>query len=277
MRIGPTRASAGFLWIGAAYAALALVVLLDYVFGGIHLGVLAIIPLMLIGFYCGRLVAIATALPSAIVLALLDHDVLAPLVYPRLPVAIDAVFLTATFLAILFTADRLRFSEFVASHDVLTALPNRRSVLNAVSVALGRSRKRNTSLALLFIDLDDFKSINDRHGHAVGDRILKHAAERLAHGIRIRDTIGRIGGDEFVVLLEDMGVDAGLYAERVAESLKAALSIPFHEGAIVEVIGATIGVAVYPTDARDFAGLLECADRRMYEHKSARNAGRNPA
>jgi diguanylate cyclase (GGDEF)-like protein len=277
VKIGPTRASAGFLWTGAAYAALAIVVLLDYVFGGIHLGVLAIIPLMLIGFFCGRLVAIATAIPSAIVLALFDHDVFAPLVYPRLPVAIDTLFLAAAFLAILFTADRLRFSEFAASHDVLTALPNRRSVFNAVSVALERSRKRNTSLALLFIDLDDFKGINDRHGHAVGDRILKHAAERLAHGIRIMDTIGRIGGDEFVVLLEDMGVDAGLYAERVAESLKAALSTPFREGAIVESIGATIGVAIYPTDARDFAGLLEWADRRMYERKSARIGGRNPA
>jgi diguanylate cyclase (GGDEF)-like protein len=229
---------------------------------------------MLIGFFCGRIVAIATALPSAIVLALLDHDVIPPLVYPSFSVAIDAVFLAATFLAILFTADRLRFSEFAAGHDVLTALPNRRSVLNTVRVALERSRKRNTSLALLFIDLDDFKGINDRHGHAVGDRILKHVAERLAHGIRIRDTVGRIGGDEFVVLLEDMGVDAGLYAERVAESLKLALSIPFHEGAIVEVIGATIGVAIYPTDARDFSGLLECADRRMYERKATRNDAR---
>jgi diguanylate cyclase (GGDEF)-like protein len=250
--------------------ALAMVVLLDYVFGGIHLGVLAIIPLMFIGFSCGRLVAIATAIPSAIVLALLDHDVFVPLVYPRLPVAIDAAFLAVAFLAILFTADRLRFSEFVASHDVLTALPNRRSVLSAIGAALERSRKRNTSLALLFVDLDNFKSVNDRHGHVVGDRILKHAAERLAHGIRARDTVGRIGGDEFVVLLEDMGVDARMYAERVAENLKATLSVPFREGAVVEPMSATVGVAIYPTDARDLDGLMECADRRMYERKAAR-------
>jgi diguanylate cyclase (GGDEF)-like protein len=277
VRIGPIRAGGGSLWIGAAYAALAIVVLLDYVCGGIHLGVLAIIPLMLIGFFCGRLIAIATAFPAAIVLALLDHDVLAPLVYPRLPVAIDAVFLAAAFLAILFTADRLRFSEFAASQDVLTSLPNRRSALSALDAALERSRKKNTSLALLFIDLDNFKTVNDRHGHAVGDRILKHAAERLARGIRKMDTIGRIGGDEFVVLLEDMGVDARMYAERVAESLKAALSIPFHEGAVVESIGATIGVAIYPSDARDITALLECADRRMYERKPARSDGRSPA
>jgi diguanylate cyclase (GGDEF)-like protein len=277
VRIAPTRARAGFLWIGAAYVALAIVVLLDYVFGGIHLGVLAIIPLMFIGFFCGRLVAIATAFPSAIILALLDHDVLAPLVYPRLPVAIDAAFLAATFLAILLTADRLRFSEFAASYDVLTALPNRRSVLSAVDAALERSRKRNTSVALLFVDLDNFKSVNDQHGHLVGDRILKHAAERLSRGIRAMDIVGRIGGDEFVVLLEDMGVDARMYAERVAESLKAALSVPFREGAVVASIGATIGVAIYPTDAPDIDALLECADRRMYERKPARNDRRNPA
>jgi diguanylate cyclase (GGDEF)-like protein len=270
MRVGPTRVPPGFAWIAAAYASLAILIWIDAVMGDVHLGVLAIVPLMIVGFYCGRPIALGTALFCAVVFAMLDHDVLQPLIIPRWPIAVDAAVLAVIFVAILFTADRLRASEFAAHHDSVTTLLNRRAILAAVGASLERSKRLNRTLALLFVDLDDFKRINDRHGHAVGDRVLVYAAERLARAVRAKDVVGRLGGDEFVVLLEDIGDRA--YAERVAASLEAALSVPFREGAVVEAVGATIGIGVYPVDAQDSEGLLTFADHHMYARKTARKA-----
>jgi len=238
VRIGSTRPATGLPWIVAAFAALGGLIFLDCVLGGVHLGVLAIIPLLVVGFFCGRFVAIVTALLSAVVFAIADHDVIQPLIFPRWPVAVDAVSFAVMFLAILFTSDRLRSSEFAAHHDVVTALPNRRVILSAVAAALERSRREHSLLALLFVDLDKFKKVNDTYGHAVGDRILVYAAERLVRGVRSKDTVGRIGGDEFVVLLED--IEDRAYAEKVAANLEDALSAPFREGAVVASVGATI-------------------------------------
>jgi diguanylate cyclase (GGDEF)-like protein len=260
-----TKASPQFLALLGAYIGLVVLLCLDELIGGVHIGVLAIIPLLLIGFYGGRAQAIATALICAVLFAVLDHDVFPPTIWARWPVETDAFLFMVVFLATLFTAERLRTTETAASHDPLTALPNRRMMFDIIDGAIDRARRSKKKLALLFVDLDGFKAVNDRHGHAVGDRVLQHAAQRLRSAVRVRDVVGRIGGDEFVILLED--VDDASKVRQVADIVVAALTGPFHEWGILESIGATAGIAMYPTDGRDTHALLSAADARMYAQK----------
>jgi diguanylate cyclase (GGDEF)-like protein/PAS domain S-box-containing protein len=158
----------------------------------------------------------------------------------------------------------------MAFHDELTALPNRKLLLDRLEMALAGGRRRNTQVALLFIDLDNFKPINDRHGHPFGDELLIAVGARLRDNARRTDTVARFGGDEFTVLMPDVtSVDQ---VTVVAEKLVAALSEPFEvEGRQVRT-AASIGVAL--TDDTTFTAdaLLERADMLMYQVK---RAGRN--
>ncbi|MCK6396268.1 MAG: ABC transporter substrate-binding protein [Zoogloea sp.] len=153
----------------------------------------------------------------------------------------------------------------MAEHDLLTDLPNRALVTDRLSLALATARRNRHRVALLYIDLDRFKPINDTYGHAVGDLLLQEAAARMRACVRESDTVGRFGGDEFVVLLPV--VEGAVDALRVAEKIRAALGEPFLLAGLCLEVSSSIGVALYPEDGRDQEALLLSADRIMYEAK----------
>ncbi|MGO9489711.1 MAG: putative bifunctional diguanylate cyclase/phosphodiesterase [Solirubrobacteraceae bacterium] len=176
-----------------------------------------------------------------------------------------------------FETERMRTDEelarreeelaFMATHDPLTGLPNRTLIVDRVEQMLARAARNHCSVAALFIDLDNFKSINDTMGHAVGDELLRAVAARLKAVVRDVDALGRLGGDEFVVLIEDVALAAA--PELVAERLLEALKQPFRLGAKEEettlAVGASIGIAA---GERVSAGiLLRDADIAMYKAK----------
>lgn len=154
----------------------------------------------------------------------------------------------------------------LANEDSLTGLPNRHWFLNFVPVALARADDGDHGAALLFIDLDEFKQVNDTHGHAVGDRLLQLAAERLLSQLRPGDSVARFGGDEFVVLLSPFDSDqqVAIVATRIVE----AFSKPFPIAADQHMIGASVGIAVYPRDGLDAATLIRHGDIAMYAGKA---------
>jgi diguanylate cyclase (GGDEF)-like protein len=157
-----------------------------------------------------------------------------------------------------------------AEVDALTGLPNRRLLLDRFTQAVAAARRHGTRLALLFVDLDDFKRLNDRHGHAFGDRVLRLAAERLASAVREVDTVSRHGGDEFLILLAEVHqpADAMLVVDKLSESLAA----PAVVDGLPVPLAASIGVAVYPDDGEDLDSLTAHADATMYAKKRGRAA-----
>jgi diguanylate cyclase (GGDEF)-like protein/PAS domain S-box-containing protein len=157
-----------------------------------------------------------------------------------------------------------------ANFDQLTGLPNRHMFLDRLQNEARRAKREGAYLALLFIDLDHFKEINDSLGHAKGDQLLRQAARRIGERVRATDTVARLGGDEFTVILAGVGQIGGI--ERVVQQLITALATPFMlDGDSVQV-SASIGVALYPADTDDTDTLLRHADQAMY---AAKSAGRN--
>jgi len=154
----------------------------------------------------------------------------------------------------------------LANEDSLTGLPNRHWLLNFVPAALAQAQAGGHGAALLFVDLDEFKHVNDSHGHAAGDRLLKLAAERLLSQLRPGDSVARFGGDEFVVLLSPFDSDA--QAAHVAERIVDAFGKPFAIGDDQHRIGASVGIAVYPRDGVDAATLIRHGDIAMYAGKA---------
>ena len=152
-----------------------------------------------------------------------------------------------------------------AERDTLTELPNRVLLLDRLAQAIANSKRRGTRAALLFLDLDNFKQINDALGHGVGDQVLKLAARRLASSVRAADTVSRHGGDEFVILLAEVGeaCDAIAIAGKVSE----ALSAPSQVGGHVIRLTASIGISIYPDDGEDADTLIDRADAAMYRAK----------
>ena len=155
--------------------------------------------------------------------------------------------------------------NWLAQHDGLTHLPNRTFFEEHCVRALARARRSGECLAFLFIDLDHFKAVNDELGHSVGDAMLQAAAQRLQGMVREQDTVTRLGGDEFMILLEDIAErdDARLVAEKALNALSRPYEI---EGHSIRC-GASAGVAIYPDDGNDVAGLVEKADAAMYQAK----------
>lgn len=158
----------------------------------------------------------------------------------------------------------------MATHDELTGLPNRNLLMDRLSQAFANADRNGHNVALLFIDLDQFKAVNDSIGHDVGDLLLKEVACRMVGVVRAQDTVARMGGDEFLVILPDL-TDAS-HAALVAEKLIAAISRSFSIKGHVLHIGASIGIASYPNDAGDGRTIMKFADSAMYEVK---NSGRN--
>jgi diguanylate cyclase (GGDEF)-like protein/PAS domain S-box-containing protein len=158
----------------------------------------------------------------------------------------------------------------MAQHDFLTGLANRALITERLTRALGLAQRKKKQVALLFIDLDNFKHINDSLGHAVGDKLLQSVAKRLQEVVRITDTVCRQGGDEFVVLLTE--IEQRNDAAQVAEKLIAAFALPhiIHECELQ--ITLSIGVSVYPDDCKDVEEAFQHADEAMYQ---AKKVGRN--
>jgi len=158
----------------------------------------------------------------------------------------------------------------LAHHDVLTGLPNRSLLSDRVDVAIEQARRRGNRLALLFADLDRFKLINDSLGHLVGDQVLKRVAERLLRCVRASDTVGRHGGDEFLMLLPDIShvEDAARVAEKVLAEATQPYLVDHHELAT----GASIGIAIFPDNGESMTELLRNADAAMY---AAKQSGRS--
>lgn len=162
---------------------------------------------------------------------------------------------------------------FLAYHDSLTRLPNRALLDEHLALALARARRGGSAVALLYVDLDDFKAVNDSLGHAAGDELLKRIAVRLKTVVRSSDLIARQGGDEFLILLTDLAQDPRLSAEAVAKQVETALLEPFHLADAEFEVGASIGISIYPDDAADADTLLRHADAAMYEVKQAGRGG----
>ncbi|MHB1581020.1 MAG: putative bifunctional diguanylate cyclase/phosphodiesterase [Acidithiobacillus sp.] len=160
--------------------------------------------------------------------------------------------------------------DYTAQHDALTGLPNRLLLQDRLGQAIEAARRQERPLAVMFLDLDRFKYINDSLGHAMGDQLLQSVAQRLKGGLRHSDTISRQGGDEFVVLLPNIehAEDAALSADKIL----AALTPPHHIGEHALHISVSIGISIYPDDGQDTETLLKSADSAMYY---AKENGRN--
>jgi diguanylate cyclase (GGDEF)-like protein/PAS domain S-box-containing protein len=160
--------------------------------------------------------------------------------------------------------------RFLAYHDALTGLPNRRLLDDRLKQALYRAQRREASVGVLLIDLDDFKQVNDSAGHRAGDAVLREVAMRLGACVRKADTLSRHGGDEFVVMMADLSGDSD--CQVVAEKILRALAAEFRIDARSYSLGASIGIAVFPEDGADPDALLRNADAAMYR---AKQLGRN--
>jgi diguanylate cyclase (GGDEF)-like protein/PAS domain S-box-containing protein len=160
--------------------------------------------------------------------------------------------------------------EYQAYHDVLTGLPNRLLFRDRIGVALAHARRSRRAVAVMFLDLDQFKLVNDTLGHTVGDGLLQAAAERLVRCVRADDTVARMGGDEFTILISDLpdARSSSTVAQKVLESMSQPIEVDGHE----LFITTSIGIAIFPDDGMDTESLLKNADRAMYR---AKEAGRN--
>ncbi len=172
---------------------------------------------------------------------------------------------------ILFDRSRIRH---LADHDPLTQLPNRRQALSDLYELTHRGKRSNQPFAVLSIDLDGFKPINDQYGHDAGDEVLKTIAKRMLASVRKGDTVARMGGDEFIVLIDDPQANDEshllTYAARMREKLSQPIQIL---GGQLVYVGASIGIASYPSHAAEMHDLIREADQAMYRAKREKNSG----
>ncbi len=158
-------------------------------------------------------------------------------------------------------------AEYQASHDTLTGLPNRALLESMLAHSLSQARREDTRLAIVFVDLDNFKAINDNFGHAAGDELLQGIAHCLKGRLRASDTVARLGGDEFIVLLEDCGDPAGVAA--IVDQLFGCSGRYYRIGHHETYVTWSSGVAVFPSDGTDGSTLIKNADTAMYQAKAA--------
>lgn len=193
-------------------------------------------------------------------------------VYPEM-LSINAVYdddrEVANYVAVFSDITHIKDSErrltYLAQHDPLTDLPNRMLLNDRLEHALAFAHRNRLELAVLYVDLNGFKQINDNYGHAVGDRVLEEVSKRLAHTIRENDTIARVGGDEFIILLEY--IEGREDIDIVLKKIEATLSKPVRVNDDLLKIGASIGVSIYPQDAPNQDKLFSMADKAMYQAK----------
>jgi diguanylate cyclase (GGDEF)-like protein len=163
-----------------------------------------------------------------------------------------------------------RAQQELALHDALTGLPNRRLLEDRIETALQHAARSHTKAAIMYLDLDGFKAINDTYGHAYGDEILKMVSQRLLASSRKEDTVARLGGDEFMVVLGEIHSLAD--AQGPAAKLVEVLSEPFFINDLTLRLSASIGISIYPDDAESVDALISIADYALYE---AKRSGKN--
>lgn len=199
-------------------------------------------------------------------------------VYPEwltISAVVDQQGKTTNYISVFSDISPLRQSQdrldYLAHHDPLTGLPNRLLLTDRLELALVRAQREQRQMALLFIDLDGFKRVNDTLGHAVGDQLLVVVSGRLRERLRRGDTLGRLGGDEFLLLLEQ-GIEEGV-AERVARMVLELLAEPIQIDGHDIIVSASIGISLFPNDGCTGDELLAHADLAMYQTKAAGRAG----
>lgn len=180
-------------------------------------------------------------------------------------------YVVAVGMILLLLEDQIEHNKYLALHDELTGLPNRRLFLDRLALSLERARRSESKAALLVIDLNHFKQVNDTFGHHAGDVLLKKVSAIFQSRVRRSDTVARTGGDEFSMILEEPTNRSN--ARLVARSLLQLLQEPMQVGAHSVQVGASIGVAVFPDDAADLEALCIAADRRMYDDKNISREG----
>jgi diguanylate cyclase (GGDEF)-like protein len=161
--------------------------------------------------------------------------------------------------------EQVSSNEWLALHDELTGLPNRRLFADRLSLAIERADRMRSRLALLILDLNGFKIINDTMGHQAGDQVLREVSSHLRKSVRASDTLARLGGDEFIIVATDL--EEGQCADHFVEAIRSAMERPILVDGQSMVVSASLGMAVYPDDANDSIKLLRIADQRMYALK----------
>jgi diguanylate cyclase (GGDEF)-like protein len=153
-----------------------------------------------------------------------------------------------------------------ANFDALTGLPNRRMFFDRLNEEIKRASRRNGLFAMMFLDLDGFKQVNDQLGHQAGDELLVQVSERIGQTIRDSDTFARLGGDEFTIILSN--IESLLYIDKVAAKILKVLNEPFMLGTKQAKISASIGISIYPDHGKDSDTLISLADTAMYDAKA---------
>lgn len=175
-------------------------------------------------------------------------------------------YVVAVGMILLLLEQQVEHNKYLALHDELTGLPNRRLFHDRIANSLERARRNGTRTALLLVDLDHFKSVNDTVGHHIGDLLLQRVSGLFLGRVRRSDTVARTGGDEFCIILEDPTSRAD--AERVGEALIQLLDAPLEVENHTVAVGASVGIAIYPDDAETAETLRIAADRSMYADKN---------
>lgn len=266
-----------WLTVGLQFALGAELLVLRRQFGNPELGVYAILFVAYMGccvyfWYShqvpttGSIITIGGFLAWALVFAI------SPALYYLLPSFVlesevwnIPKYMVAIGMLLLLLEKQIERSQYLALHDDLTSLANRRLFQDRLTSAIERAKRSGTSVALLQIDLDGFKAVNDTYGHHMGDLLLQYVSGVLESRVRRSDTVARTGGDEFSVILEDSGRRQA--ADAIAAGLRETLSQPTELDSHLINIGASIGVAIFPKDAQDARSLCVQADLRMYAHK----------
>jgi diguanylate cyclase len=161
--------------------------------------------------------------------------------------------------------EQVSSNEWLALHDELTGLPNRRLFADRLTTAIDRADRARSRVAVLILDLNGFKKINDTMGHQAGDQLLREVTANLRKGMRASDTLARLGGDEFIIVATDLEQQQSL--DHFVEGVRRSLERPIHVEGMPMVVTASVGTAVYPEDAEDSIRLLRIADQRMYAFK----------
>ena len=231
--------------------------------------VLMFFPIVLAGLSRGVVVGFTVAAMSCATYLLAEQTFGT---YRGQPIDLQLILAISSALALLSgAAHDDRWQEWKrANFDMLTGLPNRRLLADRIEQAWQGAKRHRHRMAVLYLDLDRFKEINDTYGHDAGDRLLVQAAERISNCLRASDSVARLAGDEFVVVLSNFGETTGV--ERVAEKILRSLEQPFTLGEELGFVSGSIGIAVFPEDGDDPETLELLADQALYE---AKREGRN--
>jgi diguanylate cyclase len=280
----PPGVPQNFIAVAAAFATIVLLGIADLLFSNLHVGALVVIPMLVLAYYTRPLVALGIALVAAPLFAALDHDWLAVIPASGFSLPVDAVILAVSFGAVVLLVDRLRRRDMshaklsadyehmrvLAERDRLTDLPNRAVFFERLRELLTVATREGDSHGVLFFDLDGFKSVNDRFGHATGDRVLLMVGARLRSMLRDFGVVARIGGDEFAAVVEHVRDRNDL--ARVAFRIEQTLTKPFVVGRDELTLGVSVGSALFPDDATDADSLLARADVDMYRAKRSKTS-----